>query len=139
MITDEYAAGFFDGEGHLHISNNHGAGLKYRYHTLVVSVGQNDPRPLRELQETYGGAIHKNITSSGKQYGQWVLNNHRAASFLEKVLPHLIVKRAQALEAVEFVKLLRIGSKRLTEEDLVLREGFRQRIHTLKQTEDKWD
>ena len=76
-----YAAGFFDGEGHIAIAYNsrakkHSGGRDYfneRY-WLYVQISQIDPRPLQWLQKRFGGALREvraKRSYDGGMYRRW--------------------------------------------------------------------
>jgi hypothetical protein len=107
LYSNQWAAGFFDGEGCIQIEpRKSGYGTSYY---LNIQVTQNDRRPLDEMQNRWGG----NVTSASRQARdrcfRWRLSSGPAAAFLTAILPHLLVKRERALLALEMRELM--GSK----------------------------
>lgn len=116
MISTEYAAGFFDGEGSITLMKPPPWGA---VRILRVVVVQNDRRPLDLFMERWGGHVRQ----LRKCY-QWQVATVKATSFLEDVLPHLIVKHYQAELALKYRSMMRpYGGKwegrKYTEEELV--------------------
>ena len=87
-----YIAGFFDGEGCIHMRSDG---------RLLVDIVQRDTRPLLFIQESTGfGKLIQQST------GLWHLrSSHREMikPFLVALIPFLIVKRAQAVLAIQFM------------------------------------
>jgi hypothetical protein len=97
QIDIAYAAGFFDGEGHISIrKHTRDASLNFR-----VSASQNDPQPLYWLQTLFGGNIYRQHSRKKSYAYVWVVSGEQAYKFLEAVLPFLMVKDAEAKEACE--------------------------------------
>lgn len=90
-----YIAGLFDGEGTLGVYANSGGGgtrrgvsLTNTYHPILIT-----------LQQRFGGGIYpqRAATLEHKATYQWDLQTKKGIeAFLRAVLPHLIIKRAQA-------------------------------------------
>jgi hypothetical protein len=124
-----YLAGFFDGEGSIVIRAND--------HTiyLQVNVTQTDPRPLQLYVDLFGGRVSKmHDKSYWKKSYIWQISSHKAAAALEKMLPYLTVKKAQAELALEFQKLIPpVGTKFVG--NWGEREVALTRMHDLKQIE----
>lgn len=95
-----YAAGFFDGEGHVRCDIHNG------YPMLKVSVSQQDPQPLDWLQTLFGGRVYFRTVGSTKYRFKtngchtWQIHTTDAYLFLDVVLPYLMVKKQEAEEAM---------------------------------------
>ena len=83
MLTIEYVAGFFDGEGC--VSYN---GRNY----LSVQIAGNCYEVINLIQEQFGGSIH--TRPNGTNVLQ--ISTRQAESFLNAILPFLIVKKEVA-------------------------------------------
>lgn len=93
-VSLEYLAGFFDGEGCINISTSK-AQLIPR-----VSIANTYLPMLKCVQEMFGGTIcEKSIRpETCAPAFEWTLaGKKRVYPFLEKLLPHLTVKRDQAM------------------------------------------
>jgi len=98
-LSDEYIAGFFDGEGSIYISN-----LTLGY-SLRVQIGQNDIRPLKCIQRKFGGGIYSNGKKS-KGYTLTLCGNS-TIPLLKAIKPFVLVKRKQVFLALRHLKTLR--------------------------------
>lgn len=112
-ITDDYIAGFFDGEGTIQIYMGKRVikGKMYMRCQLSVAITQLDPKPLYLIMERYGGNVYQRksrATKSGKMHNRfdWVATSLVATEFLEAITPWLIVKQEEALIALEFSETL---------------------------------
>lgn len=84
-----YAAGFFDGEGHVEKTR------------LTCQIGQNDRRPLEYLQTYFGGSIQKRRNRHNNGHHVLVLTAMDCREFYEAILPYSIVKAVEISEALE--------------------------------------
>lgn len=96
-----WAAGFFDGEGHIGITKNTSA----RTFNLTLSVTQKRREPLDKIIGLFGGSCYLAHHNGQPKFWRWHLSGRKAATVLVFLLPYLIVKRQQALLAVEFQRL----------------------------------
>ncbi len=101
MISNEYAAGFFDGEGCVNLS----VSGKNRLVTLRVMLVNTDEHILAAFQAQFGGEkvtcrTQKNPT--WKKFRMLKMTGHTAAAFLIDIAPHVRVKSAQIALALEF-------------------------------------
>lgn len=85
-----YAAGFFDGEGH----------VNFRPY-IHVQIGQKDDRPLKWLQSAFEGNIYVYKNEQNKGFSQWSIVGTRAQVFLMQIQPYLRVKDLQVKNALE--------------------------------------
>lgn len=131
QISDEYAAGFFDGEGCIMIAR-HGP----RQHKLVVTISQlaENRRVLDRFTQRWGG--HVRSDTRPRPIAVWRVEHALAADFLRDVLPYLDVKKDQAQLALEFQsrKLAwhEMDRPRLTDEEIQVRAGYRERLQSMK-------
>jgi hypothetical protein len=92
---DAYLAGFFDGEGSIHIKRHR----KHKFSYYVdVAAHQVNKEPLRLFVSAYGGKIykHSNGPLSRNQCWSWRSSGKDAAWALARMLPWLIVKAEKA-------------------------------------------
>lgn len=89
IISAEYAAGFFDGEGSVGVNRT-----KYGTH-LVVCLGQATTEVLLAIQDLYGGNLYDHTSRAGNDHWQLKWNGRHAYPFLQAIQPFAIVKRTQ--------------------------------------------
>ena len=113
-VGAQYCAGLLDGEGYIGVIKS----APGRWPRVRISISMTDPRPLRAFQKRYGGRIHKRIFNIPNRLDQWQWNkdfgggsykkaNNTTEEMLIDVLPYLIVKRLNALLALEFIRCAR--------------------------------
>lgn len=95
MLSIEYIAGLFDGEGSIGLYSNGGTGFGVRVQTVQNLSALTQP-VWEELKDTYGGGISVVPSTSGRMKMNWAVSGESAVLFLEKLLPYLILKRPQA-------------------------------------------
>ena len=107
-MTPEYLAGFFDGEGTFYIGKQYKNGKTYPHATIMLSQSGEDGRNLlEEIQQQYGGSIyqhlkvgeHKATKAAYKLY--W--NKTEGIELINKLLPHLILKKGAAHEVLSYL------------------------------------
>lgn len=135
VLSEEYAAGFIDGEGHITVAKTNAtykAQRKNPQYTLQVAVG-NTYRPiLDDLAATFGGKVYgKKLTVGGfakKPQWSWDVRGSAAAECLRRIRPYLREKEQQAWLALEYWAQhsdgAQYGSAPLPPEELALRDGF---------------
>ena len=135
-----YLAGIVDGEGTITIGRSENTAEKkgkYRHGQVYTSVGfsvkasvkNTDLRLMKWLKKRFGGEFYKDTTNRNPNWKDAYVWFHAAESkqeFLLSILPYLIIKRDQALVALEF---LRLGSDRNPEK----RQGLYEKIVALNQ------
>ena len=104
-ITLQYIAGFFDGEGCIGIYSK--AYRKGTFH-LSTQLTQNKTKEskllMNFLAKKFGGNISEQITLSKDIKYNWQLGSDNAVNFLEAILPYLILKKSQAIIAINWQK-----------------------------------
>lgn len=110
-LSNEYLAGFFDGEGCVSIYRNKlksGLGFRYAVNILICSTNLDI---IKYLQLQFGGTVYnlKMQKVSHKQAQTWVLGSRSAKDFLIGIYPFLIIKKEQVKLALEFIET--IGNK----------------------------
>lgn len=130
MISAQYAAGFFDGEGCVNVSTLRG---KPFIRILVVNTNLEI---LTKLQQTWGGDVQKNYKSKAhwKQAYTWRLQHSACLGFLQDIYPYLVVKKNQAEAAFVFFEVRPGRAGKWTEESL---EEANKAILQIKQLNKK--
>jgi hypothetical protein len=109
-----YTAAMIDGEGCISIASyiqriKKAGGGEYQYCNtqLAVSIFQTDERLMKWLKHHYGGTYTPRKPKVGKRQGwSWVpAHGKNLERFLLKILPYLLLKREQALLALEYIRL----------------------------------
>lgn len=96
-MTDAYAAGLLDGEGCLTLTKrSNGKGYAAR---MDMGMSAKALAVLTAMQERFGGTLRqfRPATERWEAAWTWSLFGGDCIAFLERVLPHLVLKREQAL------------------------------------------
>lgn len=113
MDNIKYVAGFFDGEGSIYICRGKKDwGTQY---TLEISFTNTNKESLDFIKNEFNcGNLNKNHEGNEKRKTLYVLrfSSKQAKMVLEKMLPHLIIKKEKAKIAIEFQSKLHIGNKK---------------------------
>lgn len=105
MVSPEYIAGFFDGEGCVRVANVR------KFLVVRISIGQKFPRILNEIREYLSsGKVYKRGSGS---YNLIISRQSEVIDTLRIIIPHLIGKREQAELALDFLTSYYKESKRL--------------------------
>lgn len=125
-LTIQYIAGFFDGEGTIGVSLEHG-----KYHTLRIYMGNTDEQIIRDIKNFFGiGGIYITTSKlSTKPFYIWCIHAKTGSKILENLLPYLHVKKERAMLALELSK--RMENKIITESEFAEREKIRFKIKSL--------
>jgi hypothetical protein len=89
-----WAAGFLDGEGSFGIHlRSESQGF-----TITVAATQTVERPLRKLQELFGGSVSvdRGVRFGSKTLYRYGVSSKKAAFLLHTIRPYLVVKDRQA-------------------------------------------
>ena len=111
-----YLAGFFDGEGCIHIAT-----VKSRC-SLRAQVGNNRVDVLNIFKDIFGGTIH---APKGYNFSEWRITGTGVEGFLEAMLPYLILKKEEAELGLEY-------RSKFKELNMEQREKYRIRMRNLK-------
>ncbi len=98
MVSKEYLAGFFDGEGSVMIES-------YQLR-LVVSITNTSYEALQLFQSQYGSKINTHTVTerNAKPLFYWRLRQRRALEFLEDIEPYVRLKARHIELARAFIK-----------------------------------
>ena len=127
MISPQYAAGFFDGEGCINVSSCR----KSSY--IRILVVNTNLEILERFKETWGGDINKNVKGKEhwKQAYTWKLSHNAAYVFLKEIYPYLVVKQQQADAAFMFFDSRPGKGKQRTEEAIKIANEAIEKIKKL--------
>ena len=98
-LSEQYIAGFFDGEGSVGIYHANKT-VPFPRTQVTQNAGGQFEAVVNELIGRYGGNASVQISASGRPKFNWQLSNKKAAKFLESISEHLVLKHEQALIAV---------------------------------------
>lgn len=145
MISDQYAAGLFDGEGYVRISKWENKEKTKVRNQIYAGINMTFLPVITELKNAFGGSVHINRHSlrnpNQRDCFVWNASSLIAANFFRRILPHLIVKREEVELALELQASIdewkfKLGNKWAyhPERDAVLayRDELRHRISELK-------
>ena len=101
-----YAAGLIDGEGCIRIgkyTDHKTQELRYRGQ---LSIGMTSRAAVEWMRDRMGGNfyIYRTSYDKAKPAYNWTMRSTEAAALLSAILPHLIIKREQALLLIEFAE-----------------------------------
>lgn len=122
-----YTAGILDGEGciSIYISKRWDKRQdKYVFRpVLEISIYQADDRLIKWLHFHYGGKYYEHTMENSSRPGyQWTAPRGKAREdFILEVLPYLLMKKDQALLALEYLRLPRTWDMNIKRFDLAYR------------------
>lgn len=131
MISLEWLAGFFDGEGYIGI---YGRKRNWR---LLAGIAQCNKEILTQIQTQFGGCLYAKLRRSVKHNQGWELrwSSQEAATLLKQLFPYLRIKREQAeFVLTKFLPLIPSKGHRppLSDENLQLRLDAKHQLAKLK-------
>lgn len=97
-----WAAGFFDGEGHIRMVHR-------KSWSMALTIPQCETSSLERLQGLFGGNVYKDTYvdkfPNRRPIWKWYIGGERAKIALKEMLPYLTVKHARANEVFELLQL----------------------------------
>lgn len=131
MLSLEYAAGFFDGEGTISLGRP-GNRIELQVHTSNTNI------PIIEAwRETFGGGITRlaaNSAKNEKAQARWYITGaDQQGHFLARLFPFLNVRQRQAQIALHYLSFVRPWDRRtpLTEDERTIRAEFQASMAAL--------
>jgi len=130
MISVEYLAGFFDGEGCVNLTVVGQA----KTTQLRVSIVNTDLLILNAIHAQYGGRVYARESREGwKMFRAIEWRGEAAYEFLQKIKPFVILKLPQIkLAEAHYEFCNRPRSERCEKKLVVLRNGTQKHIDVLK-------
>lgn len=118
-----YAAGFFEGEGHVRIQNH---SRRSRCFHMQITAVQSTEEPIYWMQERFGGTVSRrlmNYRGTKRALFTWQASNRVAERFLRGIYKYCRVKVDEIDVALRFMGMKRDqsgggGRQRLTEEEV---------------------
>lgn len=107
-------AGVIDCDGAIWIGADKSRNRKHPLYTLRISVSNTRPKLLHFFAEQFGGRVLRYEKKSDKWRNEyrWAKSGTPAADVIRHCLPYLVIKREQALIALEFASTILEGSNR---------------------------
>lgn len=123
MLSSEYIAGLFDGEGYVTLH-----GRKDGYIMCYVGIVMQDTRVLDLLLQQFPESViyghDKNNKLSNGNCSSWRLNSKSAKVFVDTILPYCILKQEDLQWYLDWYNLSRNTTNKLTEQTKVERTKF---------------
>lgn len=111
MTLDAYAAGLVDGEGCVYVTSSARKGGNQRSYSAIVEIGMSVKALglLRIMKREYGGSIKlaRPATERWSEAHAWVVTGVKAEAMLIRILPHLLLKKDQAMLALRVMAIRR--------------------------------
>jgi hypothetical protein len=126
MLTDEYIAGFFDGEGSISIN----AGGR-----CSVTITQKNPSILYLIRSKFGGNVHYKGMKYFECYHWRISSKEEIIRFLETMLKICVCKKQEIELGLEAARLVRTDNKGccpLTADEYAQRLSIRARMQELR-------
>ncbi len=122
-LSNEYAAGFFDGEGTVYAATRNNPGRPSPI--LIVAISNTVLKPLALMRDKWGGSIFTDPPRENRQAcHQWTLAPRNAYKFLYDIQPYLLIKDNLANTAIEMCELMQLPRKeRVDYSNRVYRNG----------------
>ncbi len=130
-LSDEYIAGFFDGEGCISSNLTYTTGKyeKYPWVSVRISISNTARDVLEAIRDKYGGSVCSKGGGKNKNcFHLRICGKDKMYKFLIAIYPYCIIKKEQISIALEFIESLRsenLGNKPLPVEI----HDMRQRVH----------
>lgn len=141
MLPDgRYIAGFFDGEGCVHITEAGSYKSGKPHLTVKVQIANTNTEILRDIQQVVGGTVSTSLSAiqkaSNRQYPCYKLSltaHTDVKKFIEVVGPFVRVKARQVESLRRYAETMRGYGNRLSDEDWSIRERTRQELSAYNQ------
>jgi len=131
-------AAFIDGEGSILIAKNKRSkkGMDHPTYVLTLIVANTSLLLMDWLYKTFSGGSYFSHSLSQRKWStricySWRQFDNRAVVILKHCLPYFIIKREQAETGLAFRRLTWDRGRRVSSEDLVLREQYRNKMCSL--------
>jgi len=113
-----YLAGVMDSDGSFRVEKRQVRGMLGPHYRICIRCAQVVPSPAVEfLAQTFGGrlGVKKSRRPNCRDLVTWSLHDRAAVPAIEALLPHLVVKRAEAYLLLDLRRLKAEGKKGMTE------------------------
>jgi hypothetical protein len=145
MLDVRYVAGLFDGEGCISLVKQRRLNSPLPSYTIRVVIAMTHKPIILLLQDQFGGHVSQRKGQKEGHRNAFTLMwaNRQAGTILQILIPHLILKRAEAEVALDFIQTLsQVGTsfwRGATPQEIQAlqdkREVVRQRLASMKRVE----
>jgi hypothetical protein len=132
MVSYEYIAGFFDGEGYCSIMKRSPGGHSRSPYWVIASMANTHKGILDEIQKVCGGNVtfHKGAKQKVPHY-RLTFYTRNAINFLKAIRPFLVIKQVEADLTIAFDDYIQStsyyhhhGNNKMTEKELAVRHEY---------------
>ena len=111
MISIEYLAGFFDGEGSIGVYKRKDA-HKPKFSVVVVNTNKQAITLFREFFQVGKIYPHRKNETHYKDSWRWIVaGRHEVEGVLKKLVGHLSVKQRDAEIALNIIRMIKAGNR----------------------------
>jgi hypothetical protein len=109
LLTIEYLAGFFDGEGTFYLGQQKkGSKIYPKAQVMLSQSGPDGLELLKSVQSQYGGRIYHHLKvgqfKATKDAYKLYWNKTEAVELIEQLAPYLILKQKSAKLVLEYLR-----------------------------------
>ena len=108
LVSQEYLAGFFDGEGTFYIGKQYKNGVEYPHASIMLSQsGDEGLKLLEAIQSQYGGKIYEHLKAgehrATKSAYKLYWNKVEGIKLCKLLIPLLILKQQSAQTVLQYL------------------------------------
>lgn len=122
-----YLAGCWDCDGHIGVTRRTDSRNQRDYYRPIAQIGQVKPAVSQWVADVTGSKVY--VTS--RSYYSVRINFRDTRSFLEQILPYLVLKRRQAELVIEMCTGMTWNGKRMPLEVVARREAIHAELRCL--------
>ena len=110
ILSPEYCAGLFDGEGTVYAANRQRPSGKRPSPTIMIFISNTNREIIDILQGDWGGSVWTRVHRDGgsQDQHQWALAPKMGYPFLKCIQPFVIIKRDVVAVALQLCELMRL-------------------------------
>lgn len=133
--TIAYAAGLFDGEGHITTLKSKLSDRVNFTYSVTIGITNTHKQTVDYIKSIFGGTVHCNVRSalSIKPVWVWIATSRNAYTILKSMYPYLRIKKERASVAIKLQERINAwpNNKRMNRRELAARERARVKIRAL--------
>jgi hypothetical protein len=131
MVSYEYIAGFFDGEGYCSIMKRSPGGHSRSPYWVIASMTNTHKEVLDEIQQICGGKVifHHGGYRHNRPHYRLTFYTQQAVNFIKAIRPYLVIKQIEADLVIAFDDYMKqssyyYGGMKMTEKELKIRDSY---------------